>query len=77
MGALNQITTIKNMRNPGLLISKLSQFSWSILITAIQLILSLPVQAGAITMQQTDRHQNTSFYDNKGGGDPLLFQHLF
>lgn len=77
MGAINIIATILNMRAPGMTLMKMPLFVWTWLITAYLLIAVMPILAGAVTMMLTDRHFGTSFFDAAGGGDPVMFQHIF
>ncbi|MGB1875890.1 MAG: cbb3-type cytochrome c oxidase subunit I, partial [Rhodospirillaceae bacterium] len=77
LGATNFITTILNMRAPGMTMHKAPLFVWATLITAVLLLLAMPVLAGALTMLLFDRNFGTAFFDPAGGGDPILWQHLF
>jgi len=77
MGSINIIATVLNMRAPGMTLMKMPLFVWTWFITAFLLIAVMPVLAGAVTMMLTDRNFGTSFFDASGGGDPVLFQHVF
>ncbi|VAW77284.1 Cytochrome c oxidase polypeptide I [hydrothermal vent metagenome] len=77
MGAINIIVTIMNMRAPGMTMMKMPLFVWTWLITAYLLIAVMPVFAGAVTMLLTDQYFDTSFFNAAGGGDPVMFQHIF
>lgn len=77
MGAINIMSTILNLRAPGMTFSKLPLFVWSWFITSFLLIVAMPVLAGVVTMMLFDRHFGTSFFSAAGGGDPVMYQHLF
>lgn len=77
LGAINIIATIINLRAPGMTWMKLPLFVWTWLITAFLLILAMPILAGVVTMMLFDRHFGTSFFNAGGGGDPILYQHVF
>jgi cytochrome c oxidase subunit 1 len=77
MGAINVIATILNMKAPGMTLLKMPLFVWTWLITAYLLIAVMPVLAGAVTMLLTDKYFHTTFFTAAGGGDPVLFQHVF
>lgn len=77
LGSINIIATILNMRAPGMTMMKMPMFIWTWLVTAFLLIVIMPVLAGAVTMMLADRHFGTSFFEAAGGGDPILFQHVF
>jgi len=77
LGGINFMSTVKNLRRMSVSIEHMGLFVWTVLVTVFLLILSLPVLAGAITILLTDRNLNTSFFDVSGGGNPLVYQHLF
>ena len=77
MGSINIVVTILNMRAPGMTLMKMPLFVWTWLITAYLLIATMPVLAGAVTMLLTDKFAGTSFFSAAGGGDPVMFQHIF
>ncbi len=77
LGSINIITTILNMRAPGMTLMRMPMFCWTWLITAYLLVATMPVLAGAVTMTLMDRHFGTTFFNAAGGGDPVLYQHIF
>ncbi len=77
LGALNVIVTILNMRPPGMALMKMPMFCWTWLITAFLLLAVMPILAGGVTMLLTDKMFGTSFFAASGGGDPVMFQHIF
>ena len=77
MGAINIVVTVLNLRAPGMTLMKMPMFAWTSLMTAFLVIAVMPVLAGAVTMVLTDRHFGTHFFNAAGGGDPILYQHIF
>ena len=77
MGAINIIATILNLRAPGMTLMRMPLFVWTWLITAYLILAVMPVLAGAVTMMLFDIHFGTSFFDASGGGDPVMYQHIF
>src|SRR5690606_33825245 len=77
LGAINIIATVINMRAPGMALMRMPLFVWTWLITAFLIIAVMPVLAGAVTMVLTDRHFGTAFFNAAGGGDPVMYQHIF
>ena len=77
LGSINFIVTTLNMRAPGMTLFKMPLFVWAMLVTAWLQLIATPVLAGAVTMLLTDRNFGTSFFNMAGGGDPVLYQHIF
>lgn len=77
MGSINIIVTVLNLRAPGMTLSRMPMFAWASLITAYLIVAVMPVLAGVVTMVLTDRHFGTHFFNAAGGGDPVLYQHVF
>jgi cytochrome c oxidase subunit 1 len=77
MGAINIVVTVLNLRAPGMTLMKMPMFAWASLITAYLIIAVMPVLAGVVTMVLTDRHFGTHFFNAAGGGDPVMYQHIF
>ena len=77
MGAINIVVTVLNLRAPGMGLMQMPMFAWASLITAYLIIAVMPVLAGVVTMVLTDRHFGTHFFNAAGGGDPVMYQHIF
>ena len=76
-GAINFLVTAMTMRAPGMTLSRMPVFVWSLLVTSVLVVFATPVLASVLTMLFADRNLGTSFFDPREGGNPILYQQLF
>ena len=77
VGAVNYISTVINMRAPGMTWFRMPLSTWALFVTAILILLAIPILAGALIMLLFDQTIGTGFFRPEVGGEPLLWQHLF